>query len=61
MMRRTKRLRDYPQLPWVDQKICPHPLPTLLMKFNDADETIFRCDVCGKIMTHLELASEAVR
>jgi hypothetical protein len=31
------------------------------MKFNDADETIFRCDVCGKIMTHLELASEAVR
>jgi len=31
------------------------------MKFNDADETVFRCDVCGKIMTHLELASEAVK
>ena len=31
------------------------------MKFNDADETVFRCDVCGKIMTLIELANEAVR
>jgi rubrerythrin len=61
MMRRTKRLRDYPQVPWVDQKICPHPLPTLLMKFNDSDETVYRCDVCGKVMTRIELPLEAVR
>jgi hypothetical protein len=61
MMRRTKRLRDYPQLPCVDQKICLHPVPTLLLKFNDEDETVYRCDVCGKLMTSVELASEAVR
>jgi hypothetical protein len=61
MVLRTKRIRDYPQLPWVDQKICPHPVPTLLLKFNDDDETVYRCDVCGKVMTSVELASEAVR
>jgi hypothetical protein len=61
MMRRTKRIRDYRPLPWVDPKICPHPVPTLLLKFNDADETIYRCDVCGKLMTSAELAGEAVR
>ena len=61
MMRRTKRLRDYPQLPWVDQKICLHPVPTLLLRFNDDDETIYRCDVCGKLMTSVELASDPAR
>jgi hypothetical protein len=61
MMRRTRRLRDYPILPWVDPTICPHPVPVALLKFNDDDETIFRCDVCGKLMTQVELANEAVR
>jgi hypothetical protein len=61
MMRRAKRLRDYPQLPWVDQKICLHPVPTLLLKFNDDDETVYRCDVCGKLLTSVELVSEAAR
>ena len=61
MMRRTKRLRVCPQVPWVDQKIWPHPVPTLLLKFNDGDETVFRCDACGKLMTLVELANEAVR
>lgn len=42
-------------------KICPHPLSTLLMKFNNSDETVYRCDVCGKIMTRVELADRTVR
>jgi hypothetical protein len=61
MMRRTRRLRDYPQLPWVDPKICPHPVPVALLKFNDLDETIFRCDVCGRIMTLGELVPKKTR
>ena len=60
-MRRTRRLREYPQLPWVDPKICPHPVPVALLKFNDLDETIFRCDVCGRIMTLGELAPTKAR
>jgi hypothetical protein len=43
-------------LPWVDPNICPHPVPVALLKFNDIDETIFRCDTCGRIMTASELA-----
>jgi hypothetical protein len=61
MMGRTKRLRDCPQLPWVDPKICPHLVPTLLLKFNDRDETVYHCDVCGKLITSVELAREVVR
>jgi hypothetical protein len=48
-------------LPWVDPKICPHPVPVALLKFNDLDETIFRCDVCGRIMTSGELVPTKAR
>jgi hypothetical protein len=55
MMRRTRRIRDYPPLPWVNPDQCLHPGPVTLLKLNEADETLLRCGVCGKIMTTSEL------
>ena len=31
------------------------------MKFNDSNETVYRCNVRGKVMTRIELPLEAVR
>jgi hypothetical protein len=36
-------------------------MPTLLLKFNDADETVYRCDACGRIITYVEVPNEALR
>jgi hypothetical protein len=55
MMRRTRRIRDYPPMPWVNPDTCLHPAPVTLLKFNEADETLLRCEVCGKIITASEL------
>lgn len=60
-MRRTRRLRDYPPSPRVDPAICPHPFPVALLKFNELDETILRCDTSGKIMTLTGLAETKPR
>jgi len=57
MMRKMRRLRDYPPLPWVDPDICPHPSPVTLLKFRDLDETVFRCIACGKVMMTSEVQS----
>jgi hypothetical protein len=32
----------------------------MLLKFNEADETLLRCVVCGKVMTASELREEAI-
>jgi hypothetical protein len=55
MMRRTRRIRDHSLLPWVNPDQCLHPAPVTLLKFNEADETLLRCVVCGKVMTASEL------
>jgi len=55
MMRRTRRLRDYPPVPWVNPDQCLHPAPVTLLKLNETDETLLRCVVCGKAMTATEL------
>jgi hypothetical protein len=54
MMRRTRRIRDYPPLPWVNPDQCLHPAPVTLLKFNEADETLLRCVVCREIITASE-------
>jgi len=54
-MARKPRPRDYSPLPWVDAKICPHPVPVALLKFSDSDETRFYCGACGKTMTASDL------
>jgi hypothetical protein len=45
MMRRTRRVRDYPPMAWVNPDLCLHPAPVTLLKFNEADETLLRCGV----------------
>jgi hypothetical protein len=37
-MRRTRRVRDYPPIPWANPDQCLHPAPVTLLKLNDADE-----------------------
>jgi len=32
-----------------------HPAPVKLLKLNEADETLLRCVVCGKVMAASEL------
>jgi hypothetical protein len=56
MMRRTRRLRDYPPMPWVNPDQCLHPAPVTLLKLNEAEETLLGCVVCGKVMTASELS-----
>jgi len=51
---RRERPRDQPQPPWVDPSQCAHPIPVALLKFNDTDETVYRCVPCGSIMTESE-------
>jgi hypothetical protein len=55
MMQRTRGLRDYPPMPWVNPDTCVHPAPVSLLKFNEADETLLRCVVCSKVITASEL------
>ena len=40
MMRRTRRLGDYPPLPWVNPDQCLYPAPVTLLKLDEADETL---------------------
>lgn len=42
-------------LPWVDPNQCVHPVPVILLKFNDSDETLYKCFACGETMTAKEL------
>ena len=45
-------------MPWVDEKICLHPLPTFLLKLNESDENIYRCSACGEINAYVDVPNE---
>jgi hypothetical protein len=42
-------------MPWVNPDQRLYPAPVTLLKFNEADETLLRCVVCGKVITASEL------
>jgi hypothetical protein len=48
-MRKTQP-RDPPSLPWASPDQCVHPFPVALLKFQDSDETVFRCTACGELL-----------